>query len=328
MANPTIFQTNARLSQIAMAVRAEGVIADQVCPRISVPSDKFIFSKANEDDVFTIPDTAIGRKSEANEVEFGAVDVTDSVNDYALDDFVPQRDIQQAADAGANYDPLAAATEGVSMLIDLSREKRVADLYQTLGNFDANLRTTLSGTDQWDNLDTNGNPTSTPAAQILDAFQTLLMPPNIAVMGNVAWRHLRTHPEMVAMALNRGGTLAGGTAAKGILSKQQVAELLELDDIFVGLAFFNAAKKGQAVDYQRLWGKHATFLRIDKNIRTVRGFAMPTFAFTAQWGNRFSGTIPEAKRGIDGGQTVRVGERVKELISYSKCAYHFHNVVS
>lgn len=318
----TPFQIQPRLTQIAMAVKPEGMIADQVCPRINVEGDKFIYTKSNTEDLFTVPDTHVGRKSAPNEVDFGAHDVTDKVEDYALDDFVPQCDIEKAAAAHANFDPLAQATEGVAILIDLGREKRVADMYQDLNTFAPALRTTLSGIDQWSDHDN-----SEPYSQITAAFDGMLVAPNIAVMGRVAWRQLRTHPEMVARALNRKGG-NGGVAAKGSLSKEQVAELLELDDIFVGEAFVNLARKGQTPAMSQLWGNHASFLRIDKNVRTVQGFAMPTFAFTAEFGQRFSGTIPDSKRGIRGGQTVRVGEQVKELVSFIEAGYHFHNAVA
>jgi hypothetical protein len=306
MSNPTVFETVPRLTQIAMAVKPEGMIADIVCPRIAVGSDKFIYSKISMDDFFTIPDTAIGRKSEANEVEFGASNITDSVNDYALDDFVPNRDIKAAADAGANFDPLAQATEGTSILLSMGREQRVA---------------TLSGTDQW------SHASSTPITQMLAAFDAMLIRPNIGVMGRATWRYLRSHPETVAMALNRGG-VSGGTAAKGILSIRQVADLLELDDIHIGEAFYNSAKKGQTASFAQLWGKHASFLRIDQNVTSVQGNAQPTFAFTAEWQQRFTGTRPDGGRGIHGGQSVRVGEQLKELISWQQAGYHFHNAVA
>ena len=162
---------------------------------------------------------------------------------------------------------------------------------------------------------------------MLAAFDDMLIRPNIGVMGRRVWRFLRSHPETVAMALNRGG-VAGGTAAKGILSIRQVADLLELDDIFIGEAFYNAAKKGQDAAFSQLWGKHASFLRIDKNVTSVQGNAQPTFAFTAEWQQRFTGTRPDGGRGIHGGQSVRVGEQVKELISWPQAGYHFHDAVA
>ena len=156
----------------------------------------------------------------------------------------------------------------------------------------------------------------------------MLVSPNMAVLGKKTWRYLRSHPAIVAMALNRGMAIAGGTAAAGSLTKQQVAELFELDNILVGESMYNSEKKGQTAAYTGLWGNHAAFLRIDPNVRSVRGMAMPTFAFTAQWGTRFSGTIQDGKTGIEGGEIIRVGEYVKELISCSDAGCFFQNAVA
>jgi hypothetical protein len=322
MATPVPFSQSPRYSQIAMAIKPEGMIADDVCPRIDVPSDKFIYTRLDHEDLFQLVDTSVGRKSEPNQVEFGATDITESVGDYALDDFVPNRDIKSAASSGGSYDPQAVAVEGTTILLLSSREKRVADKLFNLASYDANLRTTLSGTAQWSDV------TSDPWNQIQDVIQNMLVSPNIAVFNKKSWRYLRSHPSIVAMALNRGVVPSGGTAAAGSLTKLQVAELFELDNIFVGESLFNAARKGQTASYTGLWGNHAAFLRIDKNVRAVHGMAMPTFAFTAQWGTRFSGTIPDAKTGIEGGNIVRVGEYVKELISCPQAGAFFQNVVN
>lgn len=318
--NTAPFTVQPRLTQIAMAVKPEGMIADQVCPRVPVEGEKFIYSKLDKTDAYTIPDTKVGRSSEPNTVEFGATDVTDSTEDHGLDDFVPNKDIENARNT--NFDPLATSTELTALLLDLSREQRVANLYNTLATYDAALRATLSGTSQW-----SDHTNSDPLGAILDALDSMLLRPNIAVMGRLVWTKLRTHPKIVAAALSRG--VAGSAErASGVLSMQAVADLLELRAIFVGEPFINTAAKGQTPSYSRLWGKHAAFLRIDTNVRSARGMAMPTFALTAQWSTRFAGTIQDAKRGLTGGQIVRVGEHVKELVTFQEAGYFFQNAVA
>lgn len=319
--NTAPFTVQPRLTQIAMAVRPQGMIADLVCPRIPVEGEKFIYSKLTTSELFTIPDAKVGRSSEPNQVEFGATDVTDSTEDYALDDFVPNKDIETARSAN-NFDPMATATEGTTILLDLAREQRAATLYFTKANYAAALATTLSGTSQWSDY-TN----SDPYAAIMAAFDAMLIRPNIAVIGRLVATKLRSHPKIVAAVAATTGVGVASTAA-GKVSLQALADLLELDAIQVGEPFVNTAAKGQTPTYSRLWGKHAAFLRIDRNVRSVRGMAMPTFAFTAQFGTRFAGTIPEQKRGIKGGVTVRVGEQVKELISFQEAGYFFENAVA
>lgn len=321
MATP--FSQSPRYTQIAMAVKPEGMIADIVCPRVPVDSDKFIYTKADHLDYFTLPDSNVGRTSQPNRVEFGATDVTESVTDQALDDFVPNRDIKSAANSGGNYDPLTTAVEGIAVLLNMAREKRVADLYFNSATYATDLRTSLSDTDMWDNT------ASDPVDQLLAMFESMIVKPNLGIFGRRAWRRFRTHPKVVAMALNKGMAIAGGSEAAGILSQQQVAELLELKNIVIGETLFNAAKKGQPAAMQGLWTPtSAAFQRIDTNVRNVRNMAMPTFGFTAQWGTLFSGTIADATTGIEGGQLVRVGEYVKELVSFQEAGCLFQNTVA
>lgn len=316
--NTAPFTVQPRLTQIAMGIKPAGFIADEVCPRIPVPSEKFIYTKFSTEEVFTIPDVRVGRTGKPNQVEFGGVDVTDSTEDYGLDDPVPNKDINNAV--GTNYSPLDAAAERTALLVRMAREKRVADLYFNLNTYAPNLRMPLSGASQW------SDPSSDPVSAILTMFDAMLVRPNVGILGRAVWTKLRMHPKVVAAVLNAGkGT--GGAAAAGSVALQAVADLLELDRIHVGESFANTAKKGQTAAYGRLWGKHASFQRIDKAVRDTRA-GVPTFGFTAQWGDDVAGTIPDSDIGLEGGQRVRVGEHVKELVSFQEVGCFFPNAVA
>lgn len=322
MANQYPFEVQARLSQIALATSPKNMIADLVCPRVPVPAELFLYTVLDSDALFTEVDTHIGRKSSANEVEFGSKDLPASTEDWGLEDFIPKKDVDAARAAGANFDPFSVATIGLATLVSLARERRVSTLYQDLNSYDASLRTTLSGTDQW-----SDQTNSTPITQILEVFDNMVVRPNIAVFNLRVWRFLRTHPEAVAMALNRTvGT--GGMAARGVLTKQAVADLLELDEIHVGETFANTAKKGQASNREPLWGNHASFLKISRDVQSVQGFVEPFFALTGELGTRATSTRQDDSRGVKGGQAVKVVEQLKELLIAKEAGYHFHNAVA
>ena len=53
-----------------------------------------------------------------------------------------------------------------------------------------------------------------------------------------------------------------------------------------------------------------------------------TFGFTAQWGTRIAGAVPDNRIGLRGGQRVRVGESVKELIIAPDLGYFIQNAVA
>ncbi|WP_230459894.1 hypothetical protein, partial [Sansalvadorimonas verongulae] len=78
-------------------------------------------------------ETLVGRKGRPNVVEFGGTEKSAFVQDFGLDDEIPQQDIDNANNT--NFDPRGNAVELLSELIALDREKRVADLVQDKNNY-------------------------------------------------------------------------------------------------------------------------------------------------------------------------------------------------
>ena len=317
--NVAPFVTQPRLTQIAMAIKPEGMIADEVLPRVPVEAEKFIYTKFTTEEMFTIPDTKVGRTSEPNQVEFGAVDVTDSTEDHGLDDVVPNKDIKSAQDSNANFDPREQAAENVAVLVALAREQRVANLMFGLNTYAASLRTTLSGTSQWSDY-----ANSDPIGALMAAIDSMLVRPTDITFGQLAWTKFRQHPKVVAAILNKAGD-NGGVSATGIATRQGVLDLLELRNLHVGQSFGNVSKKGQAASYARLWGKHCALLYVSADLANAD---QPCFGFTAQFGTRIAGVMDEPRKGLRGGQILRVGESVKEVISAPHSRYFFQNAVA
>ncbi|CDF82143.1 hypothetical protein PKB_0775 [Pseudomonas knackmussii B13] len=303
------FPIDPELTAIAIAYRNGRMIADDVLPRVPVGKQEFKYWKYDLADGFTVPNTLVGRKSKPNEVEFDATDATASTEDHGLDSPVPQSDIDNAP---ANYNPLGRAAEQVTNLIVLDREVRTSALVFNNSSYAAGNKVTLSGTDQW------SDASSSPLPVITDALDSLVMRPNIGVFGRRTATFLRRHPKIVK-AYN--GTLGDD----GMVPLAFLQDLLELEQILVGEARINTAKPGQNPVLARAWGPHASFIYRDRLADSRNG---TTFGFTAQWGGRISGSIPDPNIGMRGGQRVRVGESVKELISAGDLGYFFENAVA
>lgn len=309
------FVVDPELQGITIAYRNTDLIADLVLPRVPVSTKEFEYTVYPTEERFTIPETLVGRKGIPNEVEFGGTRTAAAVRDYGLDDFIPNDDITQAA-AGINggvFNPFGHAVEGTTDLILLDREKRASDLIFTAATYPSGRKSTLSSTGQWSDY-TNSNPQSA----ILTALDAPLMRPNVMAIGQAAWTILRQHPKLVK-AVN------GNAGDAGAITRQQLAELLELEEVLIGQSFLNTAKPGQTAALSRVWGKHAAFIYRNKQANTQRGV---TFGITAQFGPRIAGQMPEPKRGLRGGVTVRVGESVKELVCSAESAYFFENCVA
>lgn len=305
------FPTQPELTAIAIRYSNAEFIADRVSPRFTVGAAEFKWMKFDLAEGFTIPDTRIGRRSVPQEVEFTATEQTSSVEDYGLDDLVPNADVERAP---PGYDPIGRAVQGVTDLVLLDREVRVANVTFGAGNYATANKATLSGTSQWSDY-TNSDPI--PA--ILNAFDGMVMRPNVGVLGQAVWTRVRQHPKVIKAVY--GPNLDGG-----LVTPQQLAAVLELDEIIIGRAWRNTAKRGQSTTMGRVWGKHAAFIR--RNPSPAGPNSAPTFTWTAQFGTRVAGQMNEPKIGLRGSQRVRAGESLKEVVSANDLGYLFIDAVA
>lgn len=308
------FEVRSYLTGISIIYKNQDYIADLVAPRRPVSAAEFQWDKWNIETMYTVPDTSVGRMSAPNQVTFEAARQTDSTLDYALDVPVPNEDIQNAQTSNGAIDPLGIATEAATELIALGREIRVAEKAFTAANYPSSQRTTLSGTSQW------SDPASTPIEDILGAKDAMLMPGGYLVISQPVWTALRTNPEVVEGVL-------GTAATRGVVSREAVASLLELQGILVGVGWANTAKPGQTPVFSRVWGKHASLMQINP-LSQLRGAVVPTFMLTAEFGTRQAGTISDPDMGADGGVRVRAKEKVKEVIVSDLAGYFFQNAVA
>lgn len=310
------FPVNPVYTQIALAYKNKSLIADQVLPRQPVDGRTFKYKVYNKAESFTVPDTTVGRKGAPNEVEFGATELSNFVLDYGLDDVVPVEDVKSAP---PGYDPLGRATEGLTDLILLDREKRVANMVFNAANYPAANKVQLAAADQWSNF---SNASSDPVEDILTYMESMLMRPNTLVLGSQVWFMLRRHPKIIGAVYPQGGNASVG----GVAMQQAVKELFEIENLYVGEAFINTAKPGQTATMSRLWGKHAALLHLNP-LASVQGNGV-TFGATATWDTRVAGTIDEPKVGLRGATRVRVGESVRELITASDAGFFIQDAVA
>ena len=303
------FPIDPHLTSIAIAYRNNRLIADNVLPRVPVSKQEFKYQVHNLSDGFTLPETAVGRKSQPNEVEFSSGEETASTQDYALVAKVPQADIDNAP---ANFDPEGHATEQTINLILLDREVRCSNTVFSAGSYASANSDTLSGTDQW------SDPASDPVRAITNYLDSVVMRPNIGVLGRPTATALRRHPRIVK-AFN------GSSGDEGMVPLAYLAELLELEAIYVGESRLNVARPGQAVNLQRVWGGHAAFLYRDSLANANSG---TTYGFTAQWGNRIVSKSEDRTIGMRGGQRIVVGESVRETVSAPDLGFFVQDAVA
>jgi len=312
------FPINPQLTSIAMMYRNADytLIADQVLPIIPV-AQKFRYTVYDQAQGYTVPDTKVGRKSQPTEVDFGGTLVDSSTIDYGLDDVVPNEDVtaweeMDKPPQGGPIDPRILSTQYCKGLIDLDREVRVAGIVFNSANYLAGNVQALSGTSKWSDF-VNSNPLDA----LLYALDQPLLRPDGVTLGQQVWTKVRQHPKLVQAVY---GTAQTG----GVITREQLAEKLEVKFIRVGSAFVNTARKGQNASMSRAWGN---FCALNFTGRDAAMAGQPTYGFTGQFGTEIAGVIPEPKIGLTGAQRVRVGKRVREVISDPSLGYLFTNVV-
>jgi hypothetical protein len=206
---------------------------------------------------------------------------------------------------------VGVAVEGVTELINLAREKRVADLVFAAATYAVGNKVQLAGNHQWNVKHADADP----IADIVAGLDACIMRPNLMVIGGAGWSALSTNP-YILKAVNRS------SGDSGIASRRAVADLFELDDVLVGMAWNNTAKKGQTASLGKLWGKHCSLVYVEKSVQANKRI---TFGWTAQWRGRFAGSQPDGDIGLTGGVRVRVGEYVKEVITSSRLGYYIED---
>lgn len=308
------------LLAIAVAYPQGNCIADRVLPRVPVATQAFRYLKYNLGDAFKTPDTLVGRKSAPNQLDWGSTELTATVQDQGLDTAVPNADIlawEQAQAAGAGFvsqvDPLSRNTGLVMQAVMNRRELRAANLVFNANTYAAANKTVLSGTSQWSDF-----VNSDPLSAIMGYLDGMVVRPNIATFGRAVATKLRMHPKVCK-------AIFGNNTDAGIVDLQQLANLLELEEILVGDAWVDTAAPGQPTNLVRAWGKHAAFTVRNKQADTTAGV---TFGLTAQWGDRVAGTIQDSDVGLRGGTRVRAGESVVELATANDLGFFIQNAVS
>lgn len=296
------------LTAIAIAYRNEDYIADVVLPRIRVGKQEFKFIQYDAAQFFEIAETAVGRRSQPNQVQLGSKEITDSTEDHALDGGVPNSDIDNADE---RYDPLGDEVMFIQELIAIRREMRAAGVVFNVGTYAAGLKSTLAGNMQLNHADQTGKV----IRKINQALDLPLMRPNQMVFGQSGWTEFRSLPEIVEACL--------GTGAKaGNVSRQQVADLFEVKEVVVGSARGNSAKKGQPAAMTRLWGKH---LALTYKAPVPQGKGAVTFGGSFQFGDRIAAQWPDKNIGMRGGVAVRTGESLKERLIAPEAGYFFED---
>lgn len=230
-----LFENNEVLSTFAAGYSPGKYFADEVSPIVTVSESAGRFKTRSLYDVITKKqDDAISAHGAANQVEYKVGEDTFACRDRALVDYVPADQLAKFEHASRE-----SVTRHIMNQLLLAREIRVADQLFNAANYGTN---TANGSD-WTNV--AGTPLDDIDGAVSALADTSLEDSRlVALMALETWQALRKHPD-----------LRGAGADARLLTKEQVANVLGLDEIFISRAVKNtdAPSEGETVTKARIW---------------------------------------------------------------------------
>lgn len=233
---------DAALSDVSIRRRNEEYVGERLFPAMSVSKDTdkyFVYGTEQfrlENDI-----RAPGTRAKK-------VDWTVSTDSYSLEEHALEKAI--ADEERDNADPpLSIEIDSVEFLTDLIQlrlENSIATDATTSGNYAAAHTAALSGGQQWSDY-TNSDPLEDIRKARVQIHGAIAKKANVLVFGFQVYEILKNHPKILArMSHNE----------RGLVTKQLLAELFEVEEVLVGSALKDTAKEGQTASLSYVWGKN------------------------------------------------------------------------
>lgn len=294
-----VFPVTTEQTGMVIAYKNKDLVADRAMPIKDSLSTSLSFKWFLRDlaDGFTVPDTKVGRASRPNQVDFNGTEQSSTAFAYGLESPVTKEDMDQAGNKVENL--VTSRLQSLINLVLLGREVRVAGIVQSPANYlDNQVAATATG-DKFNLADAN------PLKYVLTKLDDAIVRPNKMGFGAGAWTAFRTHPTVVK-------AIHGNAGDSGVVTRQQVADLLELNEIIVGSSFVNTAKRGKTPLLTRCWGNHVWAHYEEPLADATEGLA---WGMTVQVGERFAQTVEDPHLGLQGGFWCKAGAYQSEIVT-------------
>lgn len=138
--------TPAHLQGFSIGYTPRGLVADLVCPRITVGKQAAKYRVWGKD-IYYLRDGRRAPGAAPNEMQ-----VSYSSDTYNCEDFALRHPLldEEKVNADADLRLEARYTQAATLGVALMREKRVSDLFTTPGNFATSHKKAITGTNEWD----------------------------------------------------------------------------------------------------------------------------------------------------------------------------------
>lgn len=207
--------------------------------------------------------TARSPGSQTARVQFGYSNGNYALDQHALDGVLPY-EIQDEAQTGPGVDLASGTVGSVQDIIGLRLEVAQASLARNAGNYGANNKVTLSGTDRW-----TETGTSNPSKDIRDGQEAIRSVtgrrPNKALLSAKAFAAAQEHPLIMERAKY---------TSKDSITPAILAALWNLDHVVVG----DAIQLGDDEVLSDVWG--GDVILAFTQIAGVNNRGLPSYGYT------------------------------------------------
>ena len=246
-------------------------IAAMFMPVIPVPFQTGGYPIWSQADLWKLEDDYRAPGTEANQIAARVTSATYHCKPYALKSRMP-------IEVSQNADPAIALMlqdqNRARMILNkllLSMEVRVSCLTFNTANVGSNAAVASA----WNDATTgHSNPMGDLNTAIDNVQNATGFKPNEFIMGINAWKACRRHADVVTKSTNPN-YLAGGNYPNVL----QVAQLFEMEAIYVGGQQINTAQGGAAYSGARIWGSSALVCFNER----APAIDVPTFCAAFEW---------------------------------------------
>lgn len=261
---------DAPLSNITIAIRPRGLIADQVYPQVPVDKQSGLYYVWTTAELLRVPDVVRASTSPAKRIGLAVGSQTYFAKNYALAAELPYGDIANA-DAALRLRESAASriVDGLTM----AWEDRLAVTLTTTTNVTSAVDLTAAGQFRWDDH-VNGAPVEDFFIGKEAIRQRTGYDPNEWIFSGHAWARFARHPDVVKYIRGAGDNVGGG-----MVTQQQVANAFEVEKVLVGKGIKNTADEDAPAVLTDIWSTAAVLLYVAQ----APGIMVPTHGYSFVW---------------------------------------------
>ncbi|MDN5786389.1 major capsid protein [Pseudorhodobacter sp.] len=255
---------NPILSNHARGYHNSTFISNVLFPRVPVPNRAMSILKFGKE-AFRKLNTRRAPGSNVKRVQYGYGSDTISLLQDSLEAVVPIEH-QQEAEKVPGIDLGANAVNMVLDVVDLGLEYDAAQLARTSGNYDANHKLALTGTDRWSNAASDPGDDIRSANEAIRRF--IGRRANVLTLGPSAAAALKNHPKVKEQFKY---------VSKDSITLDMLAAFFELEKVIAGDAVYLPEGAADSVQATDIWGDDAILAYVPQ---TGGNFMVPSYGYT------------------------------------------------